>query len=133
MSIEPVASIDPTEAASELLVHLGVGAEGLGSQEAARRLEARGPNELVRRGGTRWPAQLAAQFTHPLALLLVAAAALAVVAGITVLAAAIAAVILLNAVLAFWQERHAEHAVEALREYLPPHASVIRDGHRQVI
>jgi len=129
----PVPPVDPTEAESQLLLDLGVGADGLGAQEAARRLEARGPNVLVRRRGVRWPAQLAAQFTHPLALLLAAAAVLAVLAGITVLAAAIAAVIVLNAALAFWQERHAEHAVEALQRYLPPHATVIRDGHRQVI
>jgi len=129
----PVPPVDPTEAESQLLLDLGVGADGLGAQEAARRLEARGPNVLVRRGGVRWPAQLAAQFTHPLALLLAAAAVLAVLAGITVLAAAIAAVIVLNAALAFWQERHAEHAVEALQRYLPPHATVIRDGQRQVI
>ena len=40
--------------------------------------------------------------------------------GIAVLAAAIAAVILLNALLAFVQERQAEAAVEALQGYLAP-------------
>ena len=49
------------------------------------------------------------------------------------LAAAIAAVILLNAALAFVQERQAEAAVEALKDYLPPHASVIRDGRQQQV
>ena len=78
-------------------------------------------------------AQLAQQFTHPLALLLTAAARSRSSAGIAVLAAAIAAVIVLNAALAFVQERQAEAAVEALKDYLPPHATVIRDGREQQI
>src|SRR6185437_3490482 len=38
-----------------------------------------------------------------------------------------------NAVLAFVQEQQAEHAVEALGQYLPQQAWAIRDGHRQHI
>jgi magnesium-transporting ATPase (P-type) len=40
-------------------------------------------------------------------------------------------VIVLNAALAFAQERQAVRAVEALRANLPPRATVIRDGHEQ--
>lgn len=106
---------------------------GLSSAEAARRLLQHGPNELVRRGERRWPRELARQFVHPLALLLWAAAALAVVADLPELAAAIVAVVVLNAAFAFWQEQQAERAVEALVAYLPPHATVVRDGRRQEI
>ena len=67
------------------------------------------------------------QFSHPLALLWVAAA-LAVVGGNTTLAIAIGAVIVINAVLAFFQEVQASRATEALREFLPPHTRVRRDG-----
>jgi hypothetical protein len=49
---------------------------GLSGREAVRRLEVSGPDELVRRGGRRWPRELARQFTHPLAPRLAAAAAL---------------------------------------------------------
>ncbi len=56
------------------------------------------------------------------------AAGLAMVAAIPVLAAAIVAVIVLNALFAFFQEVQAERATEALREYLPPVARVRRDG-----
>jgi Cation transporter/ATPase, N-terminus/E1-E2 ATPase len=103
----------------------------LSAREAARRLVAYGPNELTRRGGRRWPRQLLLQFTHPLALLLWAASALALVAGLPPLGAAIVAVIFLNAVFAFVQEQQAERAVEALREYLPSRATVVRDRRRQ--
>ena len=78
-----------------------------------------GPNELVRRGGRRWPGELARQFTHPLALLLMLAAVLAWVSGSPRLGTAIAAVIVLNAGFAFAQEMQAERAVEALAAFFP--------------
>jgi calcium-translocating P-type ATPase len=101
---------------------------GLTGREAARRLVEYGPNELERRGGARWPVQLARQVTHPLALLLWVAAALAFVAGMPPLGVAILVVIVLNAAFAFVQERQAERAVEALQRYLPPMATAVRDG-----
>src|SRR6476620_10142889 len=64
-----------------LLGDLRSRAEGLSDAEAKRRLQQYGPNTLTRRSGPSWVADLAAQFTHPLALLLQGAAALAFVAG----------------------------------------------------
>ena len=104
--------------------------DGLSSREAARRLVAYGPNELTRRGGVHWPAQLARQVTHPLALLLFLAAGLAFAGGTATLGWAVLAVVVLNALFAFAQERQAERAVEALRAYLPQQATVRRDGGR---
>lgn len=104
---------------------------GLSSREAARRLIAYGPNELRRHSSRTWPGELARQFTHPLALLLWVAAALALLTNTAVLAAAIVGVIVLNAGFAFWQEQQAERAVEALADYLPHQATVLRDGRRQ--
>ncbi|HVA31629.1 MAG TPA: cation-transporting P-type ATPase, partial [Gaiellaceae bacterium] len=46
---------------------------------------------------------------------------------------AILAVIVLNALFAFFQEQQAEQAVEALRRYLPQQATVRRDGRRHVV
>ncbi|MDQ6945546.1 MAG: cation-transporting P-type ATPase [Actinomycetota bacterium] len=128
---EPVG--DPREPLAVLFRDLRSSAEGLTAREAARRLVVHGPNQLARRDGRRWPGELAAQFTHPLALLLAAAAILAAISGSPILAAAIAGVVVLNAVFAFLQEQHAEHAVEALAAYLPPLASVLRDGSHQEI
>jgi calcium-translocating P-type ATPase len=130
---EPGPVFDPTERADRLLRTLKSSDDGLGSREAERRLVQFGPNELTRRGGLRWPRELARQFTHPLALLLVAAAALAWIAGIMPVALAIVVVILLNATFAFTQETQAEHAVEALAGFLPARAKVVRDGQHQVI
>ena len=107
--------------------------DGLSEREAARRLIAYGPNELRRRRGTEWPRQVIEQLTHPLALLLWVAAALALVASTPVLCGAIVVVVLLNAVFAFAQERQAGRAVEALKRYLPQQATVVRGGHLAVV
>lgn len=120
--------VDPEERLDLLLGHLGTRREGLSGREAARRLEQYGKNEIRRREAHGRLRELSRQFTHPLALLLWVAAALAAAGGIGVLSAAIVAVIVLNAFFAFAQELQAERATEALREYLPPLARVRRDG-----
>ena len=103
---------------------------GLSQRAAARRLVVEGPNELARRGRREWPRALLREFTHPLAILLAAAVMLSLANGSDLLAVAIAAVIVLNALLAFSQELQAESAVEALAAYLPERARVLRDGVR---
>ncbi|PXY36529.1 cation-translocating P-type ATPase [Prauserella flavalba] len=130
---EDARTTDPREPASLLLRDLRTKPSGLPGREAARRLVVYGPNELVRHRGREWPRQLLRQLTHPLALLLWLAAALAFVAGTTPLGIAIVAVIVLNAALAFAQERQAEQAVEALAAYLPAKATVLRDDTRVLV
>ena len=125
--------MDPREPIKRLLRDLRASPEGLTGREADRRLVAYGPNELTRRGRARWPRQLAQQLVHPLALLLWVAAVLALVSGSSALTTAIAAVVLLNALFAFVQERQAEQAIEALRRYLPQQANVLRDGRREQV
>ena len=124
---------DPREPVELLLRQLRARPDGLSSREAERRLIAYGRNELVRQGVRLWPRELRKQFTHPLALLLWVAASLGFLAGAPVLGAAIVAVIVLNAVFAFAQERQAERAIEALRRYLPQQALVLRDGRRVAV
>ncbi|PBC75858.1 calcium-translocating P-type ATPase [Streptomyces sp. TLI_235] len=124
---------DPREPVALLFRDLRTSGRGLPEREAARRLAVYGPNTLARRGGRRWPRELAQQFTHPLAMLLALAAVLAAVSGAPALAVAIVAVILLNAALAFAQEQQAEKAVEALAAFLPEQATVVREGVRQEV
>ena len=119
---------DPRIQLTLLYRNLRASPRGLTSLQAERRLVRFGPNELTRRQGRRWPRELARQFTHPLALLLTAAAVLAEISGTPRLAVAILVVIVLNAVFAFVQELQAERAVEALAAYVPEQAHVLRDG-----
>ena len=130
---DSLPGIDPTEPARRLLRDLRADGRGLSGREAARRLEVVGPNELPRRPAEPWWRELARQISHPLALLLWAAGVLAFVAGTPTLGWAIFAVIALNALFAFAQERQAIRAVEALRAYLPEQARVVRDGREQLV
>ena len=130
---DEMALSDPREPLTPLMRDLRTRPEGLTGREATRRLLVYGPNELTRRRGRDWPGQLLRQFTHPLALLLWLAAALALVSGTQALGIAIVAVIVLNAGLAFVQEQQAERAVEALAAYLPDTATALRDGTRTIV
>jgi magnesium-transporting ATPase (P-type) len=108
-------------------------AGGLSAAEAAHRLAVEGANELVSRRRSTLPGEILSQLTHPLALLLWVAAALAWPTSGPTLAAVIVGVILLNAAFAVLQERQAVRAVAALRAYMPARSTVIRDGRRQVV
>ena len=126
-------TVDPREPVERLLRDLRTRRAGLRPLEADHRLLVYGPNELRRAGKQRWAREFVRQLTHPLALLLWAAAVLATLTDTPVLAIAIVAVLVVNALFAFVQEQQAERAVEALSAYLPPQASVRRDGQRQQI
>ncbi|HET7430728.1 MAG TPA: cation-transporting P-type ATPase [Nocardioides sp.] len=117
----------------DLLARLDAGGDGLTAAEASRRLAESGPNVLTAGRGGGLLAPLVRQLIHPLALLLWAAAALAFATQGLTLGIAIVAVIALNATFALVQEHHAQHAVAALSQYLPAHATVVRDGHEQVV
>ncbi|MFR9802354.1 cation-translocating P-type ATPase [Pseudonocardia sp. RS010] len=130
-STEPsttTGAADPREPVEVLLRDLRSSRSGLSSADAARRLDRYGPNVLEHRAGRGWPRALVRQFVHPLALLLIVAAALAFLSGTRELGWAILAVVALNAVFAFVQETQASRAVEALGRYLPPRSRVRRDG-----
>ncbi|MEZ4447672.1 MAG: cation-translocating P-type ATPase, partial [Polyangiaceae bacterium] len=109
--------------------------------EAARRLEELGPNRLPARPREPVWRRFAAQFTDPLVLTLLAAAVVAVVVGLSggeaagqswlsrfADAIAILLIVLLNAVIGFYQEARAEQALEALEKLAAPVAKVRRDG-----
>ncbi len=96
--------------------------------EAAERLRRWGPNEL--REEARAPALrlLARQFTDVLTVILLLAAAIALSLGDWIEALSIAAIVVLNGTLSFFQEWRAEEALAALRRMLSTRARVIRDG-----
>ncbi len=128
-SVAPAAP-DPLASEATLFHDLGSRPEGLRSREVERRLTHYGTNEITRRGHRHWWRDVGAQLAHPLALLLWGASLLAQLAGTTVLAGAIVAVIVLNATFALLQERQAERAVEALAAFLPERIAALRDGRR---
>ncbi len=111
---------------------------GLRASEAARRLAASGPNEIDERPPESSAHRLLRQFRDPLVLLLLVAIAISIVAwvldgadGFPLETVVIAAIVILNAVIGFWQEAKAIGAVVALRALSATHSSVVRDGHIQ--
>jgi Ca2+-transporting ATPase len=113
----------------ELAARLGVDAEaGLTAAEAARRLEAFGPNAPTRPARPRYAAIAARQLADPIVALLVVAAVVAAALGEGVEAVAIGLIVVLNAALGFSQESGAERAVLALRDRFRRTTAVIRDG-----
>ncbi len=101
---------------------------GLSSVDAAVLLDRDGPNILP--ATRRIPAwrRLTAELSHFFALMLWAAAALALVAGMPQLGVAIVVVIVVNGVFAFAQAERAEQATDRLRSLMPTRVTVRRDG-----
>ncbi|KEQ52911.1 magnesium-translocating P-type ATPase [Sphingobium chlorophenolicum] len=112
----------------QTLAALDTSADGLSSAEAARRLEAAGPNILFQKARRRLIADLARRLGNPLVLMLLAAAAVAGVTGDMVSFLLIVAMILLSTILDTVQERRAEATAAALREAIALTARVQRDG-----
>jgi magnesium-transporting ATPase (P-type) len=103
-------------------------AAGLTSEEARTRLDRFGRNELPPPQPPSALRRFGKQLVHLFALMLWAAAALALVAGLPQLCVAIVLVVLLNACFAFAQEARADRAAAQLRRLLPMQVTVRRDG-----
>ena len=101
---------------------------GLTSDEAARVLAENGPNELKREEATSPWVTLAGQFRSPVIWLLLGASVISGLMGEIADAVAIGTIVVLNALVGFFQEYRAERAVLALRSMTAPRARVLRDG-----
>ena len=101
---------------------------GLAEAEARARLERCGPNEIRAKKGRGPLAIFAEQFEGLIIWVLIAASVVSGFLGEWLDAAAILAIILLNAVLGFVQEYRAERSLAALRRMAAPSAKAVRDG-----
>ena len=106
-------------------------AQGLSEAEAAARLSRHGPNQLTERPGKPAWRRFAAQLGQPLVLVLIAAGAITAGLGETVDASVIFGVVLVNAVIGYWQEAKAEGALAALARSVTTPVTVRRSGHRR--
>ncbi len=107
--------------------------DGLGAEQARRRLQEQGRNELEQQEQASLAGLVFKQVRSPLVYLLAAAAVLSLVVEHYADAGVIAAVVVLNTVLGVVQEWRAEKALEALRQMAAPHARVLRDGQEQEV
>jgi H+-transporting ATPase len=119
--------------ADELLRKLdSSSAHGLSSQEAARRLEAYGPNALEEKRVNPL-LRLLGYFWGPIPWMIEVAALLSAIVRRWSDFVIIAALLVFNAAVGFWQEYKASNAVEALKKSLALKSRVLRDGHWQEI
>lgn len=106
---------------------------GLNSGEVARRLESYGPNQLTEAEGVTFWQMLIDQFRSFVVIMLIVASVVSAILGDWEEAAAILAIVILNATLGVVQERRAEQALAALKKLAAPEAQVVRDGQRQFV
>jgi len=116
---------------------LDTGRDGLSGDEAQRRLERHGENEIGRRREvSAWQVVLH-QFQSPLIYVLLGALVVTVITSMVTGESrwsdviVIGMVLIVNGTVGFIQEYRAENAVEALMQMVAPKATVRRDGRRQ--
>ncbi len=119
--------------ADEALSQRGATPEGLTADEARRRLESFGPNEMPRARGD-GPLQLLwRQINNPMIWVLIASGGVAIVVdpveglknGLVILG-----VVTLNTLIGFVQEYRAGKAIEALSRMVPENVTALRDGRK---
>ena len=113
----------------EVVEDLRASLQGLSSEEARRRLEEYGPNELKEGKKKTLLGRFLDQFKDFMIIVLMAAAVIAVAMGEVNSTIAIVVIVILNAIIGFVQEYRAEKAMEALKMMAAPFATVLRDGH----
>ncbi len=108
-------------------------ATGLSEAEADRRLQEHGPNRLAEKPPRSPWRLLLDQFKGVLILVLIGAAVLAGTIRDTKDAVVILIVVVINALLGFYQEYRAERSLAALKKMLAPEAEVRRDGRTRMM
>ncbi|WP_375204252.1 cation-translocating P-type ATPase [Hyphococcus sp.] len=127
--LSPWHSLSPHEAFEKL----DAKSEGLSEAEAARRLEADGPNQLPETGRPSRLLIILRQFNNPLIFILFAAAAAAFILGETADGIFICAVVAINVLIGALQEWRAEASAASLKKTLRIKPTIIRDGVRRVV
>jgi Ca2+-transporting ATPase len=102
--------------------------EGLTADIAQLRLSEYGPNQLQETSKRSVVMMIAAQFKDFMILVLIAAAVISGLIGDVTDTFIILAIVIINAIIGFFQEFRAEQAMEALKQMTTPEATVIRDG-----
>ena len=148
LSARPKSDASSRDVAKAALFHCGsvddlvtgLGADpvrGLTEAEAKARIGKYGANELPSAPPPAAWKRIVAQFANPIVLTLVGAAVIATINGASAKASesflarfgdaiAIALIVVLNAVLGYYQERRAEQALDALKKMQTPNARVRR-------
>ncbi len=113
---------------TEVLRRLETGAKGLSSEEARARLERHAADRLEPGRDASALRLLLAQFSSPIVLILLVAAALSFFLADRTDTAIILTIVVVSGLLGFWQEHGATRAVERLLAVVRVTADALRDG-----
>lgn len=122
------------QSVEDVLQEVDSSVHGLSAQEAKKRLQENGKNQIEEAAKATLLQRFLLQLKDPMLIILMAAA---VVSGITSLIGGermtdviiILAVVLLNAILGVYQENKADKAIEALQTMSAATSTVLREGH----
>ena len=117
----------------ELMGALQASEKGLSEEEAKRRLQEFGPNELVERKRVTPLEIFVGQFKDIFVIMLLIAIGISVAIGEIIDASTIGAIVVLNAVVGFVQEYRSEKAMEAMKKLTAPKARILREGKEKSI
>ncbi|ODN66732.1 cation-transporting P-type ATPase [Methylophaga muralis] len=130
MQSQPFEKLWHQLTSEESLSELDSDKHGLDSETVEQRLQQFGANHLPRAKGRSAIVRLLAQMHNLLIYVLLGAAFLTALLGHWIDFWVILAVVILNTLIGFVQEGKAEKALDAIKDMLAPHATVIRNGHR---
>lgn len=119
--------------ADDVLSALDTNLNGLSKEEAQRRLNTYGKNELGTEEAISPFHIIIQQVKSPLIYVLLAAASISFTVNHLIDAFVILSIVIINTIIGFIQEFRAEKAMEALRQLAAPTALVLRDGERMEI
>jgi Ca2+-transporting ATPase len=117
----------------EVFKELNSSMSGLSEEEAKKRLEKYGPNEIKEKKSVSPLKIFFSQFNSFIVYILIAALVISLLIGEKIDAIVIAIILLLNAVLGFTQEFRAEKSIAALKKLASLKARVIRNNRQQEI
>lgn len=118
---------------TEIFEKLGTTKNGLNEEQVKQRIEKYGLNKITVKKKITPLKIFFNQFTNFLVLLLIIASVVSFLIGEVSDSIVIGVILILNAVLGFFQEYKAEKAIDALKELASPKAIVIRDGIRREV
>jgi Mg2+-importing ATPase len=120
----------PSLSNDEIFSALKTSADGLTQEEAERRRELYGPNDISQTRKQPLIIRFLAHFKNILVLILLFAAIISVFVGDIEAAAIIITIVIASVILDFYQENKAGNAAELLRQKIISYATVIREGRR---
>ena len=125
--------MDKQKKIEELYKELKSGPVGLNQKEANRRILEYGSNSLGSKNRFILIKNIIGQFSDLLVIILIIAGVLSLILGDARTANAMFAVVVLNAVIGFTQQYRTEKTLLALKNLLPQHSTVLRDGKQKQI